>query len=45
MDNFWVLNFNKLMEFQVYKYVGCSDDKNDDEIIDESAIVLMESSF
>jgi hypothetical protein len=38
MDNFWIINFNELIEFQVYKYVGCSHDNNDNEIIDESAI-------
>jgi hypothetical protein len=39
MDNFWIINFNELMKFQVYKYEGCSYNNIEDEIIDESVIV------
>ena len=45
MDNFLIINFNEQNEFKIYKYGGCSHDNIDDEIIDESAFVLVESRF
>jgi len=45
MDNFWILNFNEWMKFQVYKYRGYSYDNIYDEMIDESAFVLVELGF
>ena len=45
MDNFLIINFNEQNEFKIYKYGGCSHDNIDDEIIDESSFVLVESRF
>jgi hypothetical protein len=45
MDNFLINNFNEQIEFKVFKYKGCSYDNIGDEIIDESAFVLVESGF
>ena len=45
MDNFWIINFNKWMVFQVYKCGGCSHDNINDEIIDGNVFVSVESSF
>jgi len=45
MDNFWIINFNKWMVFQVYKCGGYSHDNINDEIIDGNVFVLVESSF
>jgi hypothetical protein len=39
MNNFEIINFNERMEFQVYKFGGCSHDNIDDEIIDGSVIL------
>jgi hypothetical protein len=32
MDNSWILNFNAWLEFQVYKFGGCSHDNIVDEV-------------
>ena len=45
IDNFLIINFNECMKFQVYKYWGCSYNNIDNEIIDESAFVLVELGF
>jgi len=33
------------MEFQVYKYEACLHHNTDNEIVDASAFILMESGF
>jgi hypothetical protein len=42
MNNFWIINFIELIEFQVYKCEGCSYNNISDEIIDGNAFVLVE---
>jgi hypothetical protein len=45
MNNFWIINFDEQIKFQVYKCGGCLHDNIGDEIIDGSAFVLVESGF
>ena len=41
MDKVWIINFNEKIE--IYKYWGCLYDNIDNEIVDGSAFVSMES--
>ena len=45
MDNFLIINFNERMKFKVYNYEGCSHHNINNEIIDGSALVLVELGF
>jgi hypothetical protein len=45
MDNFLIINFNEQIEFQVYKFGGCSHDNIGNEIVVGSAFISVESCF
>ena len=45
MDNFLIINFIERIKSQVYKCGGCSHNNIDDEIINKSAFVSVESCF
>ena len=45
MDNFWIINFNEQLEFQVYKCEDYSHNNIGDEMVDKNAFILVELGF
>jgi hypothetical protein len=45
MDNFWIINFNEQLEFQVYKCEDCSHNNIGDEMVDKNVIISVELGF